>query len=247
MSLPSFSSSSPPPEAGAATRPGNAGQHPRRRDRRPLRVSPRSRTRPTGPAPRPRPGRSAGILYVITAGSTGGVIMHLADQATAAGAAAEGLGPAARTTSARRAHAAGEQDREIVSFDGRVLITRFIDPGRRHPLRQHGLRPLRAKGVSFVMPGLNGGHASPPASAFSWWWIARRHEELPNRPGDDSGGMVPKQKTPALARRFVFPCPDHRRRCRPARRGRRRRARLGPLRSRSSPTRVSAGWRVRGP
>ena len=65
--------------------------------------------------------------YVIGAGSSGGVIMHLADQATPQELRLKGspsgknyIGPAGPTP--------GEQDREIVSFDGRVLITRFIDP-----------------------------------------------------------------------------------------------------------------------
>ncbi len=64
--------------------------------------------------------------YVIGAGTSGGVVMHLADQATPQELRLKGssggknyIGPAGP--------AGGEQDREIVSFDGRVLITRFID------------------------------------------------------------------------------------------------------------------------
>ena len=64
--------------------------------------------------------------YVIGAGSSGGVVMHLADQATPQELRLKGspsgknyIGPAGPTP--------GEQDREIVSFDGRVLVTRFID------------------------------------------------------------------------------------------------------------------------
>jgi hypothetical protein len=64
--------------------------------------------------------------YVITAGPSGGVIMHLADQATPQELRLKGsssgvnyIGPAGP--------AGGEQDREIVSFDGRVLVTRFVD------------------------------------------------------------------------------------------------------------------------
>ena len=64
--------------------------------------------------------------YTITAGSSGGVIMHLADQATPQELRLKGspsgknyIGPAGPTP--------GEQDREIVSFDGRVLVTRFVD------------------------------------------------------------------------------------------------------------------------
>ena len=64
--------------------------------------------------------------YVIGAGQSGGVVMHLADQATPQELRLKGspsgknyIGPAGPTP--------GEQDREIVSFDGRVLVTRFID------------------------------------------------------------------------------------------------------------------------
>ena len=64
--------------------------------------------------------------YVITTGGSGGVIMHLADQATPQELRLKGspsgknyIGPAGPTP--------GEQDREIVSFDGRVMITRFVD------------------------------------------------------------------------------------------------------------------------
>jgi hypothetical protein len=64
--------------------------------------------------------------YVIGAGQSGGVVMHLADQATPQELRVKGsqsgknyIGPPGPPGS--------EQDREIVSFDGRVLITRFTD------------------------------------------------------------------------------------------------------------------------
>jgi len=64
--------------------------------------------------------------YVIGAGTSGGVVMHLADQATPQELRIKGsqngknyIGPPGPPP--------GEQDREIVSFDGRVLITRFVD------------------------------------------------------------------------------------------------------------------------
>lgn len=64
--------------------------------------------------------------YNIGAGPTGGVIMHLADQATPQELRLKGsrsgknyIGP--------EGPPGGEQDREIISFDGRVLITRFVD------------------------------------------------------------------------------------------------------------------------
>jgi hypothetical protein len=65
--------------------------------------------------------------YTIGAGQSGGVVMHLADQATPQELRLKGsrsgknyIGPPGPP--------GGEQDREIVSFDGRVLITRFVDP-----------------------------------------------------------------------------------------------------------------------
>jgi hypothetical protein len=64
--------------------------------------------------------------YVITAGTSGGVVMHLADQATPQELRLKGS-PGGKNYIGPAGPAGGEQDREIVSFDGRVLITRFID------------------------------------------------------------------------------------------------------------------------
>jgi hypothetical protein len=64
--------------------------------------------------------------YVISAGSSGGVIMHLADQATPQELRLKGS-PSGKNYIGPAGPAGGEQDREIVSFDGRVLVTRFID------------------------------------------------------------------------------------------------------------------------
>jgi len=64
--------------------------------------------------------------YVIGAGSSGGVIMHLADQATPQELRLKGS-PGGKNYIGPPGPAGSEQDREIVSFDGRVLITRFID------------------------------------------------------------------------------------------------------------------------
>jgi hypothetical protein len=124
MSLPSLSSSPPPeaepgvaPEMPATIRPdeivGRWGlasfQNP----------NDRARTEAAARGQCKQP-------YVIGAGTSGGVVMHLADQATPQELRLKGspsgknyIGPAGPTP--------GEQDREIISFDGRVLITRFID------------------------------------------------------------------------------------------------------------------------
>ena len=85
--------------------------------------------------------------YVIGAGTSGGVVMHLADQATPQELRLKGspggknyIGPAGP-----RRRRAGPRDR---------LLRRtrpdhpFRRQGRRHPLRQHGLCPLRAAGVT---------------------------------------------------------------------------------------------------
>jgi hypothetical protein len=64
--------------------------------------------------------------YVIGAGSSGGVIMHLADQATPQELRLKGS-PSGKNYIGPAGPAGGEGDREIVSFDGRVLVTRFLD------------------------------------------------------------------------------------------------------------------------
>jgi hypothetical protein len=65
--------------------------------------------------------------YVIAPGPAGGVMMHLADESTASEVRVKGnragkdfIGPAGPP--------GGMQDREVVKFDGRVLILRWMDP-----------------------------------------------------------------------------------------------------------------------
>jgi hypothetical protein len=65
--------------------------------------------------------------YVIAKGPGGGVMMHLADQRQPTELKLKGssggkdyIGP--------DGEAGGMQDREILSFDGRVLVTRYVDP-----------------------------------------------------------------------------------------------------------------------
>jgi hypothetical protein len=65
--------------------------------------------------------------YVISKGPTGGVMMHLADERQASELRLKGSGDG-RNYIGPDGEPAGAQDREIVSFDGRVLITRYIDP-----------------------------------------------------------------------------------------------------------------------
>jgi hypothetical protein len=65
--------------------------------------------------------------YVIGQGPTGGVMMYLADQSQLQELRLKGsqngknyIGPPGQTP--------GPQDREIVSFDGRVMLLAFVDP-----------------------------------------------------------------------------------------------------------------------
>ncbi|WP_398484551.1 hypothetical protein [Tardiphaga sp.] len=64
--------------------------------------------------------------YIIGAGASGGVMMHLADEATPQELRLKGS-PSGKNYIGPPGPAAGPQDREIVSFDGRILVTKFID------------------------------------------------------------------------------------------------------------------------
>jgi hypothetical protein len=66
--------------------------------------------------------------YVITLGATGGVMMHLADQAQPSELALKGA-PGGKTYIGPKNEPPGAtDDREVVSFSGRVLILRWMDP-----------------------------------------------------------------------------------------------------------------------
>ena len=64
--------------------------------------------------------------YIIGAGATGGVMMHLADEATPQELRLKGS-PSGKNYIGPPGPAGSPQDREIVSFDGRILVTKFID------------------------------------------------------------------------------------------------------------------------
>jgi hypothetical protein len=125
MSLGNFGSSSPPP----ATEPGVEPEMPATIKGQEL-VGKWGLASFQNPNDRARTEKQAAAQckqpYVIGAGQSGGVVMHLADQATPQELRIKGsqsgknyIGPPGPP--------GGEQDREIVSFDGRVLITRFTD------------------------------------------------------------------------------------------------------------------------
>jgi hypothetical protein len=66
--------------------------------------------------------------YVITLGPTGGVMMHLADQATPSELRLKGA-PGGKTYIGPADDPPGSpQDREVEQFDGRVMILRWMDP-----------------------------------------------------------------------------------------------------------------------
>jgi hypothetical protein len=66
--------------------------------------------------------------YVITLGPTGGVMMHLADQSNATELALKGAPGNKTYIGPKEDPPASAQDREVVSFDGRVLTLRWMDP-----------------------------------------------------------------------------------------------------------------------
>jgi hypothetical protein len=65
--------------------------------------------------------------YVIAKGPAGGVMMHLADERQASELRLK-ANPEGRNFIGPDGEAGIPQDREIVSFDGRVLVTRYVDP-----------------------------------------------------------------------------------------------------------------------
>jgi len=65
--------------------------------------------------------------YVISLGPTGGVMMHLADQSTPTELRLKGA-PGNKTFIGPEGDPPGStQDREVISFDGRILILRWMD------------------------------------------------------------------------------------------------------------------------
>ena len=66
--------------------------------------------------------------YNISRGPRGGVIMHLPDQPQPTELSLKGGADGKNYIGPGEEPAGGVRDREIVTFDGRVLITRFIDP-----------------------------------------------------------------------------------------------------------------------
>ena len=66
--------------------------------------------------------------YNISRGPRGGIIMHLADQSQPTELVLKGGADGKNYIGLAEEPVPGQRDREIVSFDGRVLVTRFVDP-----------------------------------------------------------------------------------------------------------------------
>ncbi len=65
--------------------------------------------------------------YVIGLGTSGGVVMHMPDTAQPQELRVKGA-PGNKTFIGPEGEPGGIQDREITSFDGRVMTMRFLDP-----------------------------------------------------------------------------------------------------------------------
>jgi hypothetical protein len=65
--------------------------------------------------------------YVINLGPTGGVMMHLADDAKPSELRLKGA-PGGKTYVGSEGPPASQQDREVIVFDGRMLVLRWMDP-----------------------------------------------------------------------------------------------------------------------
>lgn len=73
-------------------------------------------------------GRLCRTPYVIAKGPTGGVMMHLADQRQPTELRLKGSAEGRNYIGPDGEPSGSAQDREILSFDGRVLVTRYVDP-----------------------------------------------------------------------------------------------------------------------
>jgi len=65
--------------------------------------------------------------YVITLGPSGGVMMHLADEATPTELRLKGAPGGKTFIGPADSEPGGQQDREVLAFDGRIMILRWMD------------------------------------------------------------------------------------------------------------------------
>ena len=119
--------------------------------------------------------------YVITLGPSGGVMMHLADEATPTELRLRG-GPGGKTfIGPADGEPGGAQDREVVFFNGRILILRWMDFGSSRSLRHHGLCPLRRgrrqDGCDQAKTQAENGTAATKACAVTVFQLKKRERE----------------------------------------------------------------------
>ena len=109
--------------------------------------------------------------YVITLGATGGVMMHLADQSQAQELRLKGA-PGGKTYIGLDGEPPGSpQDREVIAFDGRMLILRWMEPevqGRYGTMvyvrcgPEGAKRPAKPKAKTAVKPKTTPKPVQPP-------------------------------------------------------------------------------------
>ena len=92
------------------------------------------------------------LPYVITAGASGGVVMHLADEAAPQDLRLKGS-PGGKNYIGPSGPAGGEKDREVVSVDSRLLITRFVDRMQPSAMATWCTSAVRDDGVALLFTG----------------------------------------------------------------------------------------------
>jgi len=110
--------------------------------------------------------------YLISMGPTGGVMMHLADQATPTELRLKGAPGGKTYIGPAEDPPASMQDREVVHFDGRILILRWMDSevqGRYGTMvyvrcAPEGAKRPRPKGKPKAKPAAKPAAAKPAAA-----------------------------------------------------------------------------------
>ena len=113
------------------------------------------------------------LPYVITAGTSGGVVMHLADEAAPQDLRLKGS-PGGKNYIGPPGPAGGEKDREVVSVDSRLLITQFVEPDAAKRYGYMVVRPLYVIKPSAGLPraGAKGEEMKPnKPKPQHWLWF----------------------------------------------------------------------------
>ncbi len=123
--------------------------------------------------------------YEIVRGPGGGVVMHLADQSQPQELQLKGLA-GGKTFIGPEGEAGGEQDREILSFDGKVLVLRWVDSevaaryGTAIYVRCEGTPPRTAKKKSPPKKAKAPAKAAPAAAPQGPVFMAPPPDPEPN-------------------------------------------------------------------